>query len=293
MTNARLCLRATRSSAEPTKRRGCAPLGRTPRHGTHAGFELNGAAEAHGLQPSRSACGVLVQEVENRLLKRFGLVQNAAIPGVLKNVYEVGAGRICGLFVMVVRWAARLHQASPGWAANRQTPRRAWLRRGCSRAQSGCCRDSTAGHRRTRAIGTRRCSPGRVDRMASAMPAAPATSPARVPWSTAMMATGACGCSAAIRLSVVTKAVKPPRLAAARSSSSRSEPQLWSSADSTATTPSCSRSGRRRRGDTPTSRSTFTPGRQEGVAQSGLPAAAAQTADAPARRTAVAARRST
>jgi len=156
----------------------------------------------------------------------------------------------------------------------------------------GCFGRTSKGHRRTRATGTRQFSPGSVERMASAMVAEAARSPARLLLSTAMMAMGACGCSSAMLLSAVTMAVKPPRSAAARSSSSRNERQLWKTADSTATPPSCRWSGWRRRGDTPTSRRTFTPGRQDGAAQSGLRAAAAQTADAPARRTAVAALRS-
>ena len=78
----------------------------------------------------------------------------------------------------------------------------------------------------------------------------------------------------------------------ASSSLSGSERQSWKTADSTATPPSNWWSGWRRRGDTPTSRRTFTRGIQERAAQSGLRVAAAQTADAPARRTAVAALRS-
>ena len=144
----------------------------------------------------------------------------------------------------------------------------------------------STGHRLNLTTGTRQFSPGRVDRMAAAMVEAAARSPPRRLSSTAMIAMGACGCSSAMRLSVVTRVVKPPRSATARSSSSRSERQLWKAADSTTTPPSCCWSGWRRRGDTPTSRRTFTPGCQEGETQSGLRAAAAQTAVAPARRTA-------
>ena len=96
-----------------------------------------------------------------------------------------------------------------------------------------------------------------------------------------------------MRLSVVTRVVKPRRSATARSSWSRSARQLWNTAVSTKTPPSCCWSGWRKRGDTPTSRRTFTPKCQEEAEQSGLQAAAAQTADAPARRTAAAALGST
>ncbi len=57
-------------------------------------------------------------------------------------------------------------------------------------------------------------------------------------------------------------------------------------ADSTTAPPRCCWSGWRRRGDTPTSRRTLTPGCQEEAAQLGLRAAATQTAVAPARKTA-------
>ncbi len=141
-------------------------------------------------------------------------------------------------------------------------------------------------HRPIRATGTTQLAPERVERTASAMTGTAARSPPRLLSSTATMAMDVCRCSDAMRLSVVTRVVKPARSATVRSSSSRSERQLWKVADSTTTLPSCCWSGWRRRDDTPTSRRTFTLGRQEGTAQSGLRAAAAQTAVAPARRTA-------
>ena len=78
--------------------------------------------------------------------------------------------------------------------------------------------------------------------------------------STATMAMDACGCSFAMRLSVVTSVVNALRSATASSSLSGSERQSWKTADSTATPSSNWWSGWRRRGDTPTSRRTFTRG---------------------------------
>ena len=89
----------------------------------------------------------------------------------------------------------------------------------------GCLARTGTGHGHTRATGMTQFSPGGVVRTASAMPETAARSPARLLLSTAMMAMGAYGCSAAMRLSVVIRVVKLLRSAASRSSSSRGERQ--------------------------------------------------------------------
>ena len=80
--------------------------------------------------------------------------------------------------------------------------------------------------------------------------------------------------------------------APSRSSSSRSERRLWNTADPTAAPPSCCWSGWRRARRHTDVKEYLHAGVQDGAARSGLRAAAAQTAVAPARRTAVAALRS-